>query len=299
MLRRLVAAASADSTDVQYVGLSGISRACLDAVRRYVQYGDRIESAKVLTTASRMHALLLFIDSSETVAVKSGFSSGYSGEGPRTFAETLRLLIDYGVDIEECEVDEAVVARVDASALTSKDLLLLASSKVVRPCRIHDYIYDGLGREGRQREQWSSIRTVMPWSLIDQRIVDLALRFFEENDDSLHRGFRRLEDIVRARIESTGSSSQLMAQAFQGENSRLTWEDVEPAEQSGRAQLFVGGYLAYRNRRAHREMQQRAEDALPEFLLLNHLYVLESKSIDRLLAPPSTGGHTSAKSTKT
>ncbi|RYG57726.1 MAG: hypothetical protein EON56_01810 [Alphaproteobacteria bacterium] len=167
MLRKFLSAGDDAAAEIQYVGLSGVSRACLDAVRRYVQYGDRIERARVLTTAGRMHALLLFIDPSETVAVKSGFSSGYSGEGPRTFAETLRLLIDYGVGIEECEVDEAVMSRVDASALTSKDLLLLESAKVVRPTRIHDYIYEGLGREERHSEQWSSIRTVMPWSLID------------------------------------------------------------------------------------------------------------------------------------
>ena len=296
MLKKLFSVEDDDSTEVQYVGLAGISNSCLDAVKRYVQYGDRIERVKVLTTASKMHALLLVIDPLETVAVKSGFSSGYSGEGPRTFAETLRLLIDYGVDIEECEVDEAVMARLDASALTSKDLRSLDSARAVRPTRIHDYIYEGLGRDSRKRGQWSSIRTVMPWSLIDHRIVDLALRFFDESDDSLHRGFRRLEDIVRARIESSGSSSQLMAQAFQGENSRLTWEDVEPAEQNGLAQLFVGTYLAYRNRRAHRELQQRAEDALPEFLLLNHLFVLESKSVNRFPAPL---GKAERKNTKT
>ncbi|RYG57725.1 MAG: hypothetical protein EON56_01805 [Alphaproteobacteria bacterium] len=79
-----------------------------------------------------------------------------------------------------------------------------------------------------------------------------------------------------------------MAQAFQGENSRLAWEGVEQAEQNGRAQLFVGTYLAYRNRRAHRELQQHVDDALPELLLLNHLFVLEGKSITRLVTPIAT-----------
>lgn len=285
MLRRLLSV-DEDFPGIQYVGLAGISRACLDAVRRYVQYGDRIQNVKILTSPGKMHALLLFIDPLEIVAVKSGFSSGYSGEGPRTFAETLRLLVDYGVDIEECEVDDAVLVRLDASALTSKDLRSLELARTVRPMRIHDYIYDGLGGEAWRREQWSSMHAVMPWSLIDSRLVDLALRFFEESDNSLHRGFRRLEDILRTRIESTANSSQLMAQAFQGDSSRLIWEGVEKAEQNGRAQLFVGAYLAYRNRRAHRELQQQADDALPEFLLLNHLFVLESSSTIR---PSATG----------
>jgi hypothetical protein len=69
-----------------------------------------------------------------------------------------------------------------------------------------------------------------------------------------------------------------MAQAVQGDNSRLIWTDVEPAKQNGRAQLFIGTYFAFRNRRAHRELRQHANEALQEFLLLNHLVVLEKAS---------------------
>ncbi len=45
-------------------------------------------------------------------------------------------------------------------------------------------------------------------------------------------------------------------------------------------ELFTGAYLAYRNRRAHRESNDSAESLLAEFLLLNHLYRLEKESID-------------------
>jgi hypothetical protein len=38
--------------------------------------------------------------------------------------------------------------------------------------------------------------------------------------------------------------------------------------------------LAYRNRRTHREPKGTAEKALMEFLLLNHLYILEKESTE-------------------
>lgn len=276
-----------NSGAIQYVGLPGISQSCLDAVRRFVQYGDHIERATILTSVGRMHCLLLVLQPGELVAVKSGFASGYSGEGPRTFSEALSLLASYDVDIEECEVDDAVIARLDASSLTDMDLQAIESAKVIRPSRVHDYIYEGGIRGADRNLQWALIRSVMPWSLIDGRITDLALRFFAEPDDSLHRGFRRLEDTIRARLHSSASSSQLMSQAFQGESSRLIWKGIESGEQSGRAQLFVGVFLAYRNPRAHRELKQSTDEALAEFLLLNHLFVLESTSVNRPASPTS------------
>jgi hypothetical protein len=43
--------------------------------------------------------------------------------------------------------------------------------------------------------------------------------------------------------------------------------------------LFTGAYLSHRNRRAHQELSEYASDSLVEFLLLNHLYRLESESV--------------------
>jgi hypothetical protein len=44
-------------------------------------------------------------------------------------------------------------------------------------------------------------------------------------------------------------------------------------------QLFTGTFAAHRNPRAHREPKERAAIALREFLLLNHLYILEAQAI--------------------
>ncbi|MCH8504956.1 MAG: hypothetical protein LAT50_11610, partial [Ectothiorhodospiraceae bacterium] len=53
---------------------------------------------------------------------------------------------------------------------------------------------------------------------------------------------------------------------------------LEDAAQKGRANLFVGVYMANRNRRAHKELPSKLSDELREFLLVNELFLLEAES---------------------
>lgn len=198
---------------IQYIGLSGYSEPCYRAVQWLVQYQERIEQALLLTFASQ-HALLLTLEQEETVAVKSGFASGYSGEGPRTLAEVLTLLDSLNIAIEEHEVSQATFERLEASAMTIKDIESIKSSRPVRPQRWHDYIYDAMG--GKRRSPWSTFRPVMPWAIIDARLTDLALRFFDAPDSSILNACRRLEDHLRQRIGSTEHGTRLFAEAFNG-----------------------------------------------------------------------------------
>lgn len=270
-----------DLAGIQYLGLSGISQSCFYAVKRLVQFGERIEHVKILT-AEHNHCLLLAVEAEGWMAVKSGFSSGYRGEGPTTFAEVLNLLKACGVEIEECEVPSDLIERLDASALTVGDLNRIQTAKSIRPMRWHGYIYDAGLHDVDPNEVLCAFPHVMPWSVIDTRIADLALRFFETPDDSILTGFRRLEDIVRKRLPPDAPNTRLFAQAFQGEKSALIWKDIESGEQTGRGQLFTGAYMAYRNPRAHRELQGDPTELLAEFLLLNHLYMLEKEAVPRL-----------------
>jgi hypothetical protein len=57
-------------------------------------------------------------------------------------------------------------------------------------------------------------------------------------------------------------------------------EGTNEGERNGRMNLFIGAYMAYRNPRAHRESKDRLGAALAEFLLLNHLYMMEKQSIE-------------------
>lgn len=266
---------------IQYAGLPGISEACVQAIQRMLQYNDQIRSGKLLTN-NHDHCLLLVVDEYDKVAVKSGFASGYRGEGPRALARALQLLLDHGVDIEEVEVERAVLDRVDASGLTARDLEAIDAAQPVRPTRIYDYIYDATGSAKSLGMHWSRFPAVLPLSIIDTRIADLALRFLEEPNDALLQGFRRLEDTVRQRTESQEHGAKLFSQAFQGDGAKLTWQGVQPSELVGRVNLFTGAYMAHRNPRAHREMSEDMSALLSEFLLLNHLFKLESNAVPNI-----------------
>jgi hypothetical protein len=267
------------SAGTQYVGLPGISAACAAAVQRMLQYGDRIVSAKVLS-ANQRHCLLLSIDEGDKVAVKSGFASGYGGEAPRTFAKVLQLLRSHGVELEEVTVDEAVLDRLDASALTERDLDAIETARPVRPHRLYDYTYDPRAPDDGPGLHWSSFPAIIPFAIVDRRIADLALRFQVEPTETLLLGFRRLEDLIRTRTKSEEHGAKLFAQAFQGEQAKLKWDGLQPSEATGRANLFTGAYMAHRNPRAHKELADTIHTLLSEFLVLNHLFVLEAGAIE-------------------
>ena len=54
----------------------------------------------------------------DQAAVKSGFASGYGGEGPAALSYALQLLEAHGVELEEVEVSADLIERLDDSALT-------------------------------------------------------------------------------------------------------------------------------------------------------------------------------------
>jgi hypothetical protein len=93
-------------------------------------------------------------------------------------------------------------------------------------------------------------------------------------------GYRRLEDIVRHRTSIDEHGTKLFSQAFAPKDGKLSWRRISESERVGRMSLFTGAYLAYRNRRAHRESRDNRQKLLVEFLLLNHLYLLERDSIE-------------------
>jgi hypothetical protein len=98
---------------IAYAGVAGSSADCRTAVLQLLFYGHRIASAKILTHDSS-HCLLLRVGESDLVAIKSGFASGYSGEGPQSLSFVLQALMAFDVEIEEYEVPEEYLARLDA-----------------------------------------------------------------------------------------------------------------------------------------------------------------------------------------
>ena len=266
---------------IEYVGISGGSKDCQDAVLRFIQFGTRITHVRILSAKNR-HCLLLTLGVGDEVAVKSGFATGYGGEGPRRFSYVLQVLDSHGAEIIEHDVSRSLLDKIDESALTRSDLKKVKKMRQVLPSRWYDYISERDFERAREGTLWrEEFPPVIPFALIDARIMDLALGFWNSPDNGLLVAYRRLEDIIREKTRIKHHGGKLLSQAFNPSDGVLTWEGVDDAERVGRMNLFLGTYGAHRNRRAHKELRAHSGELLAEFLLLNHLYCLERNAVER------------------
>lgn len=266
---------------IQYAGEAGLTLPCQEAVLRRLQFGDKITHARILT-CNRGHGLLLTTDKRETVGIKAGFASGYPGEGPRRFSYVLHVLWHHEVEISQAQVSQGILDRLDASALTEADM------DAIRRAKPGDHWKYYMLPQHLGVNPWSEFPPVIPYAIVDERLADLALSFWDAPGDRLLTAWRRLEDVVRKRTGLVEHGAKLFSRAFVGEGALLRWTDKSGSEAEGAAQLFANGFKAYRNRRAHREVNDHPEDQLVEFLMLNQLYRLEGAS--ELIAEKSQAG---------
>lgn len=262
---------------IEYSGVAGITQECLDAVMRLIQYGDQIKFARIFSCSGN-HCLMLSLDCPEKIVfIKSGFGSGYNGEGPRGFSYILGLFEMHKINIDEYEVDRGLMNRIDNSALTESDIKTINSMRPVRPLRLFDYIRKQHLQNINNETLWKDFPLVIPFAIIDNRIADLAISFWNDPDGNLLKGYIRLEDMIRERTGINESGARLFSQAFLSPQAVLCWKNLEKNEQTSRANLFVNAYMAHRNPKAHRKVKENPQEQLSEFLLLNHLYLLEKE----------------------
>ena len=267
---------------IQYLGESGITQTCKEAVIQLIHGGEKIKDVKILTFEeiySKAHALLLTLRYDTQIIIKGGFASGYNGEAPKGYAYILNLLRQYTGNINEYIVPKSIFERISSSSLTVRDLEYINSIDRVSPARWCDsaYLYKEDGCD-----IFSEFPLAMSMALLDTRLIELALNFNENPDNAIMSAYRKIESIVR---ERTGldheSSTKLFAKAFQGDDSILYWGNLDSGESKGRASLFASVFMAYRNNRAHQEPRHNLSDDIREFMLINQLFVLESKAIVR------------------
>lgn len=276
---------SSDLAGIQYHGLAGITQECVDAIKRLIQFGDKINRADLLTFStneSASHAFVLTINDGDKVAIKSGFSSGYGGTGASGLATILRILRMHGVKIQEYDVEEALIERLDSSCLLYSDLQTIERAHFVRPTRYMDYIVkiypNILSSSCCDEELIKEFPACVPFGLMDARLIDLAMDFFNDPDAKLLMAYRCLEETVKNRAHIKGESGiKLFSAAFQGKKSVLYWED----EHAAKANMFSSVYGAYRNPRAHKVLTAGDRDCLREFFLINELFHLESAAVER------------------
>jgi Protein of unknown function (Hypoth_ymh) len=191
----------------------------------------------------------------------------------------LALLYQYGVEIKEILVDAALLERLDFAALTKRDMKRIKEGSPRRPSRWADYIFGDHFTDADEGKLWGNFPPVVPFAIIDPRIVDLARGFQSNPDEKLMTGYRRLEDIIRERTGVGEHGAKLFSTVFLGKAPCLTWDVENEAERTGRCNLFTGAFMAFRNPRAHQERSSRLDEQLSEFLLLNQLFRLEALAV--------------------
>lgn len=268
------------NAEIQYAGEPGFTKPCINAVLRFFQAGEHITNCLILSSNNN-HCLLLTIEPGDIVAIKSGFGSGYIGEGSGGFSYVLSVLEKHDVPIDEINVPDNLLERLDHSALNSADMQGINTARRIRPWRWIDYIWEQHRHSADTGTLWQDRSPTIPYPIIDPRLLDNALTFWDDPDSCLLKGYRLLEDILRDRTNHTGHGTKLFAAVFSSNtSSMLTWPDIEDNELEGRRMLFIGTFKAYRNRRAHKVFHSDESSQLEELLLLNHLFKLESQAID-------------------
>ncbi|MDH2593267.1 TIGR02391 family protein [Acinetobacter nosocomialis] len=265
---------------VEYWGNQGITQTCLMSLCNLIQTHSDLTYALLLTN-EQTHAFIIKDQNESFYVIRSGFTSGYIGEGPRGLATALTLLKRHEIETEEILVSSKILRKANNSTLNDSEIGLLFKQEIIRPIRLHDYIYPFTKEVSETLKRKRYYPLELPYSILDDRIFDLALLFKHDPDSALLKAYKRLEDIVRDRTKLTEHSYKLFSQSFQGDNALLTWKVPDIGEIKGRANLFTGTYMAFRNARAHRESTENYVQMFREFLLVNELYLLESEAIER------------------
>lgn len=270
-----------DLADVEYHGSDGVTSHCLDAIARLIHFGQRFYQVRLLSCVNDgfgSHALLLTMEYEHLIAIKAGFASGYGGEGPAGLSTALKLLEKHRAEIDEYDISSVMMERLNAGCLLRSDLEWLEGARSVRPQRFYDYILDRRHNEDLERYFPPTIN----FGLIDSRLMDVALVFFDNPSHAIDTSYKRLEDRLRHRTELAGESgSKLLTKAFVGDQSLLHWDDENGGEHNSKGNLFKSVFGAYRNPRAHREVDADDKEALREFMLINELYMLEAGAEQR------------------
>lgn len=263
---------------IDYLAQAGVTETCLYSLCNLIQTNADFTDARLLTS-EQFHAFIFKDQFDSYYIIRSGFSSGYPGEGPKGLAKALAILRKHEIDIEEVLIPSKLLNKLNKSLLTDQDIDFIFQQKIIRPIRLHDYIYPFGGQVNQTLKQKRYYLLELPYSIIDDRIFDLALLFKQDPDSALSKAYKRLEDIIRERTNLNESSTRLFSQVFQGKNALLTWDVPDHSEIQGRIDLFKGTYMAFRNARAHREKDENLVHQYREFLLINELYLLEEEAI--------------------
>jgi hypothetical protein len=110
------------SIDIKYEGSTSATQYCIDDFMKRL-YGSRKITDMTILTCQNYHALMLCFENRDLVVfIKSGLTSGYSGEGPKGTSLIIRLAEEAGITIKELKATTSLFKRINSSRATVKDV---------------------------------------------------------------------------------------------------------------------------------------------------------------------------------
>lgn len=110
------------SLDIKYEGSTRATQYCIDDFLKRL-YGSRPITCMTILTCEGYHALMLeFMDKDFIVFIKSGLTSGYSGEGSKGTSTIIRLAENAGIPIRGLSISKRLMKKINSSLMTSRDV---------------------------------------------------------------------------------------------------------------------------------------------------------------------------------
>lgn len=110
------------SIDIKYEGSTRATQYCIDDFMKRL-YGSRKITDMTILTCQNYHALMLCFENRDLVVfIKSGLTSGYSGEGPKGTSLIIRLAEEAEITIKELKATASLFKRINSSLATVKDV---------------------------------------------------------------------------------------------------------------------------------------------------------------------------------
>ncbi|WP_290746369.1 hypothetical protein [Fibrobacter sp. UBA4309] len=156
------------SIDIKYEGSTRATQYCIDDFMKRL-YGNRKITDMTILTCQKYHALMLCFENRDLVVfIKSGLTSGYSGEGPKGTSLIIRLAEEAGITIKEMKAAPSLFKRINSSRATVKDVEFIKKNST------ENFDYDRLCLK-----------------IVDNEYVKRAKESFKKNKDII---FVRKED---------------------------------------------------------------------------------------------------------
>ncbi len=119
------------SIDIKYEGSTRATQYCIDDFMKRL-YGSRKITDMTILTCQNYHALMLCFENRDLVVfIKSGLTSGYSGEGPKGTSLIIRLAEEAGIIIKEMKAAPSLFKRINSSHATEKDVEFIKKNSKV------------------------------------------------------------------------------------------------------------------------------------------------------------------------